>query len=152
MTKNVTLIAKAMKDHYGHNEGKIRRFVNVYTLAKSIGELEKLPQATQEYLEIEAITYNIESPSENISKSDFLKDMMKKLGVEYDIIDRVTFVADNFYEFDRITGLDHQILLEAHKLVEFKECRYPTQKIIKETEKYFITNYGKAFVKRAFNI
>ncbi len=152
MTKNVTAIAKAMKDHYGQNEEKIRRFVNVYTLAKSIGELEKLPQVTQEYLEIEAITYNIESPSDNISKADFLRDMMKKLCIDYDIIDRVTFVVENFYEFDRITGLDHQILLEAHKLVEFKECRYPTQKIIKETDTYFITNYGKAFVKRAFNL
>lgn len=152
MTKNVTLIAKAMKDHYGQDEEKIRRFVNVYTLAKSIGELEKLPQVTQEYLEIEAIVYNIESPNDGISKSDFLKDMMKKLNIEYDIIDRVCFVVDTFYEFDRITGLDHQILLEAHKLVEFKEGRYPTQKIIKETDTYFITNYGKAFVKRAFNV
>ncbi len=152
MTKNVTLIAKAMKDHYGQDEEKIRRFVNVYTLAKSIGELEKLPATTQEYLEIEAIVYNIESPSDSISKADFLKDMMKKLDIDYDIIDRVCFVAENFYEFDRITGLDHQILLESHKLVEFKECRYPTQKIIKETDTYFITNYGKAFVKRAFNL
>lgn len=152
MTKNVTLIAKAMKDHYGQNEEKIRRFVNVYTLAKSIGELEKLPEVTQEYLELEAITYSIESPDKNISKADFLKDMMKKLDIDYDIIERVTFVVENFYEFDRITGLDHQILLEAHKLVEFKECRYPKDKIIKETKNYFITNYGKAFVKRAFGV
>lgn len=152
MTKNVTLIAKAMKDHYGQDEAKIRKFVNVYTLAKSIGELEKLPEATQEYLEIEAIVYSAESPNKDTTKADFLKDMMKKLDIDYDIIERVVFVADNFYEFDRITGLDHQILLEAHKLVEFKECRYPKDKIIKETQNYFITNYGKAFVKRAFNV
>ena len=152
MTKNVTLIAKAMKDHYGQDEEKIRKFVNVYTLAKSIGELEKLPPVTQEYLEIESIVYNIESPSEDISKGDFLKDMMKKLYIEYDIIERVCFVADNFYDFEHITGLDHQILLEAHKLVEFKENQYETEKVIKETDTYFITNYGKAFVKRAFNV
>ena len=122
MTKNVTAIAKAMKDHYGQDEEKIRRFVNVYTLAKSIGELEKLPAVTQEYLEIEAITYNIDSPNEDISKSDFLKDMMKKLSIDYDIIDRVTFVVENFYDFDRITGLDHQILLEAHKFFKTRRA------------------------------
>ena len=152
MTKNVTLIAKAMKDHYGQDEEKIRRFVNVYTLAKSIGELEKMPESTQEYLEIESIVYNIESPLENVSNVDYLKDMMKKLEIDYDIIERVCFVAENFYDYDHITGLDHQILLEAHKLVEFKENRYPTEKVIEETNTYFITNYGKAFVKRAFNV
>ena len=151
MTKNVTLIAKAMKDYYGTDEEKIRRFVSVYTLAKSIGELEKLPEATQEYLELEAITYNV-SPKDDISKADFIKDMMKKLSIDYDIIDRVCFVVENFYEFDRITGLDHQILLEAHKLLEFRENRYDRAKIIKETEEYFITNYGKAFVKKAFGV
>ena len=152
MTKNVTLIAKAMKDHYGQDEEKIRRFVNVYTLAKSIGELEKMPESTQEYLEIESIVYNIESPLENVSKVDYLKDMMKKLEIDYDIIERVCFVTENFYDYDHITGLDHQILLEAHKLVEFKENCYPTEKVIEETNTYFITNYGKAFVKRAFNV
>lgn len=151
MTKNVTLIAKAMKDYYGTDEEKIRRFVSVYTLAKSIGELEKLPEATQEYLELEAITYNV-SPKDDISKADFIKDMMKKLSIDYDIIDRVCFVVENFYEFDRITGLDHQILLEAHKLLEFRENRYDRAKIIKETGEYFITNYGKAFVKKAFGV
>ena len=151
MTKNVTLIAKAMKDYYGTDEEKIRRFVSVYTLAKSIGELEKLPVSTQEYLELEAIVYSI-TPPDNISKADFLKDMMKKFSIEYDIIDRVCFVVDNFYEFDRITGLDHQILLEAHKLLEFRENHYERAKIIKETEEYFITNYGKAFVKKAFGV
>ena len=151
MTKNVTLIAKAMKDYYGTDEEKIRRFVSVYTLAKSIGELEKLPEATQEYLELEAITYNV-SPKDDISKADFIRDMMKKLSIDYDIIDRVCFVVENFYEFDRITGLDHQILLEAHKLLEFRENRYDRAKIIKETEEYFITNYGKAFVKKAFGV
>lgn len=152
MTKNVTLIAKAMKEHYSDNEEKIRRFVSVYTLAKSIGELEKLPQATQEYLEIEAIVYDAEINNSEISKGDFIKDMMTKLDIDYDIIDRVCFVVENFYEFDRITGLDHQILLEAHKLVQFKESHYPRQRIIKETEEYFITNYGKAFVKKAFGV
>lgn len=152
MTKNVTLIAKTMKEHYSDNEEKIRRFVSVYTLAKSIGELEKLPQATQEYLEIEAIVYEAESNDSEISKAEFIKDMMTKLDIDYDIIDRVSFVAENFYEFDRITGLDHQILLEAHKLMEFRENRYPRQRIIKETEEYFITNYGKAFVKKAFGV
>ena len=151
MTKNVTLIAKAMKDYYGTDEEKIRRFVSVYTLAKSIGELEKLPEATQEYLELEAITYNV-SPKDDISKADFIRDMMKQLSIDYDIIDRVCFVVENFYEFDRITGLDHQILLEAHKLLEFRENRYDRAKIIKETEEYFITNYGKAFVKKAFGV
>ncbi|MBR2715687.1 MAG: hypothetical protein IKB73_05735 [Ruminococcus sp.] len=152
MTQNVTLVAKAIKELYGTNEDKIRRFASVYTLAKSIGELEKLPEQTQEYLEIESIVYNIDSSIYGESKSEFLKDMMVKLGIEYDIIDRVCYVAENFNDLEHITGLDHQILLEVHMLMKFKEKRYPINEIIKKTDELFITNYGKAFVKKAFRI
>lgn len=151
MTQNVSLIARAMKDYYGANEQKIRHFVNVYTLAKTIGELEKLPSTTQEYLEIAAIVCDIDDNKCEVCNSK-ARDLLNNNHIEFDIVDRVCYIVEHFDDYDHITGLDHQILLEAHMIVDFKEHNTPRTEIINSANKYFMTNYGRAFLKRAFNV
>lgn len=145
MIKSVNQIAKAMKDYYGADEQKVRHFVSVYTLSKTIGELEKLPSITQEYLEIASLMHDID----NIEKA---KDIMKTNEVDDEVLERVAYVIEHFNDLDHITGLDHQILLEAHYIVDFKEQRTPRLEIINCANTHFMTNYGKAFLKKAFNI
>ncbi len=152
MTKNVNQIAKAMKDLCKNDEARIRHFVSVYTLAKTIGELEKLPEQTQEYLEISALVCDVDDSKSDFSKPELVKDMLKKENVDYDIIDRVCYIVENFEDFDHITGLDHQILLEAHMIVDFKEKGLDRQTIVKESNSKFMTNYGRAFLKKAFGV
>lgn len=150
MTQNVNNIAKAMKDHYGTNEQKIRHFVSVYTLAKTIGELEKLPEQTQEYLEIAALVHDIDEDENPVETK--ARELLKTRDIDYDIIDRVCHIVEHFYDFDHITGLDHQILLEAHMIVDFKETGASKAEIINKSNASFMTNYGKAFLKKAFGV
>lgn len=150
MTQNVNNIAKAMKDYYGTNEQKIRHFVSVYTLAKTIGELEKLPEQTQEYLEIAALVCDIDS--DESTHETKARELLKTRDVDYDIIDRVCYIVEHFFDFDHITGLDHQILLEAHMIVDFKETGASRAEIINQSNARFMTNYGKAFLKKAFGV
>ena len=150
MTQSVNLVAKALKDYYGADEQKIRHFVSVYTLAKTIGELEKLPAQTQEYLEIAALVCDIDS--HDCAPYDKVREILKLQEIDYDIIDRVCFVVEHFSEYDHITGLDHQILLEAHMIVDFKEKALPRNEIIQLASNRFMTNYGRAFLKKAFGV
>ncbi len=150
MTQNVNNIAKAMKEYYGTNEQKIRHFVSVYTLAKTIGELEKLPEQTQEYLEIAALVCDIDT--DESAHETKARELLKTRDVDYDIIDRVCYIVEHFFDFDHITGLDHQILLEAHMIVDFKETGASRAEIIKQSNARFMTNYGKAFLKKAFGV
>ena len=150
MTHNVNLVAKAMKDYYGADEQKIRHFVSVYTLAKTIGELEKLPSETQEFLEIAALLCDIDD--ENCTPYDKAREIMKLQEIDYDIVDRVCFIVEHFTDFDHITGLDHQILLEAHMIVDFKEKGLSRAEIIELSNARFMTNYGRAFLKKAFGV
>ena len=150
MTQNVNLVAKAMKDYYGADEQKIRHFVSVYTLAKTIGELEKLPSETQEFLEIAALLCDIDD--ENCTPYDKAREIMKLQEIDYDIVDRVCFIVEHFSDFDHITGLDHQILLEAHMIVDFKEKGLSRAEIIELSNARFMTNYGRAFLKKAFGV
>lgn len=151
MTQNVNLIAKAVKEHFGADEQKVKHFVGVYTLAKTIGELERLPQETQEFLELESILCDISGDS-NKQKSECALSLMQKNNVEFDIAQRVCFVIEHFDDYDHISGLDHQILLEAHAIVDFKEQQTDRAQIAQFANSHFMTNYGKAFLKKAFNL
>ncbi len=150
MTKNVNLVAKAMKEHYGCDEQKVRHFVSVYTLAKTIGELEKLPEQTQEYLEIAALVCDIDNGAQ--TDHTLARDILSTQEIEFDIVDRVCYIVEHYSDLDHITGLDHQILLEAHMIVDFKEQNTPKAKIIECANTRFMTNYGRAFLKKAFGI
>lgn len=151
MTQNVNLIAKAMKDYYSSDEQKIRHFVSVYTLAKTIGELEKLPQTTQEYLEIASLVCDIDGENRGCCETK-ARDILKTNEIEFDIVDRVCYIVEHYSDYEHITGLDHQILLEAHMIVDFKEQNTKRAEIINCANKYFITNYGRAFLKKAFGV
>lgn len=151
MTQNVNLIAKAVKVHLSADEQKVKHFVSVYTLAKTIGELEKLPQETQEFLELEAILCDINGNSYK-QKSECALTLMQQNNVEFDIAQRVCYVIEHFDDYDHISGLDHQILLEAHAIVDFKEHNTNRAQIMQFANTHFITNYGKAFLKKAFNL
>ncbi|MBQ8057987.1 MAG: hypothetical protein IJ275_06620 [Ruminococcus sp.] len=150
MTQSVNTVAKAMKDYYGSDEQKVRHFVSVYTLAKTIGELEKLPEQTQEYLEIAALVCDIDNC--RCSECTKARELLKKQEIEYEIVDRVCYILEHFFDYEHITGLDHQILLEAYMIVDFKEKGLSHAEIIKVSNARFMTNYGRAFLKRAFGV
>ncbi|MBQ9472669.1 MAG: phosphohydrolase, partial [Ruminococcus sp.] len=59
---------------------------------------------------------------------------------------------ENDHNYDHISTLDHQILIEARMIVDFKESGTPINDIIRQAEDVFITNTGKLFLKRAFNL
>lgn len=150
MTQSVNIVAKAMKEHCGEDQQKIKHFISVYTLAKTIGELEKLPPVTQEYLEIASLVCDIDA--DNKSKESATQALLNSLNIESDIVERVCYIVAHYSDFDHITGLDHQILLEAGMIVYFKEQSTSRQDIINYANKYFMTNYGKALLKKAFGI
>lgn len=150
MTQNVNTVAKAMKDYYSCDEQKIRHFVSVYTLAKTIGELEKLPSETQEYLEIAALVCDIDE-NEQVEQTK-ARELLKLQEIDYEVVERVCYIVEHFFDYDHITGLDHQILLEAHMIVDFKEKGLSRAVIIEQSNSRFMTNYGKAFLKKAFGV
>ena len=150
MTQSVNTVAKAMKDYYSCDEQKIRHFVSVYTLAKTIGELEKLPSETQEYLEIAALVCDIDE-NEQVEQTK-ARELLKLQEIDYEVVERVCYIVEHFFDYDHITGLDHQILLEAHMIVDFKEKGLSRAVIIEQSNSRFMTNYGKDIIKKAFGV
>lgn len=144
----VNRVALKMKTHYHGDVVKIQHFVRVYTLAKTIGELEKLPDEEQENLELAAVVHDIEG-DEPIPA---VRDILKSCGVEDETTMRVCHIVENKDNYEHISSLDHQIFIEARMIVQFKEENTPSDEIVRLAEERFITNYGKMFLKRAFDV
>ena len=146
--KEVNRVALRMKSYFHSDEMMIQHFVRVYTLAKTIGELEKLDEDEQEYLELAAVVHGVKDDD----PIPVVKDILADCGIEDDVNMRVCHLVGNINNYDHIGSLDHQILIEAKMIVDFKENETPTDDIVRIAEKRFITNYGRMFLKRAFDV
>lgn len=145
MQDEVNRIALDVKKYYKGDPLKIQHVVRVYTLSKTIGELEKLPDDTQLYLEMASMLHDIRN-------TDDINEILNKNEIDEDIKERVCYIIRNIDNYDHITGLDHQILIEASFIVFIKENDLPEKEIIDIGNRYFFTNYGRAFLKKAFNV
>ncbi len=148
MEMEVNRVALKMKSYHHGDAVKVQHFVRVYTLAKTIGELEKISEEEQESLELAAVVHSIED-EEPIPA---VRELLNSCGVDPETSMRVCHIVENMDNYEHIASLDHQIFIEARMIVEFKEHDTPTDEIVKFAEERFITNYGKMFLKRAFDV
>lgn len=148
MNGNINDVALKMKEHLGADPERVQHFVRVYTLARTIGELERLPEVEQRTLELSAIVRTV-SGDDRIA---VVKEMLLSSGYSDDTAMRVCHIVEHHDDYDHISGLDHQILVEAEYIVLFKERSTPVSEILRIAEQRFFTNYGRAFLKKAFGI
>lgn len=144
---DVNLVALRMKQYHDSNPAKIQRFVRVYTLAKSIGEMEKLSDGEQYDLEIAAVVHDVKG-----DRIPIVRDILRECGVSEESAMRICHMVENAENYEHIITLNHQILIEAKLIVDFKEQNTPEKEIIRKAEDLFITNTGKLFLKRAFHL
>ena len=148
LAKDINRVALRMKLYYGGDTDRIQHFVRVYTLARSIGELEHLNEEEQEQLELAAVVHDV-SGDDPVTT---VRDILRSCDIEEDVNMRVCHLVGNIENYEHISSLDHQILVEAIMIVRFKERETPPDKIVEIAEKRFITTTGKLFLKRAFDV
>ena len=146
-TQDVNRVALRMKQYYRGDMDKVQHFVRVYTLAKSIGELEHLSDEEQFDLELAAVVHNVEG-----DRIPVVRDILRECGVTEAAAMKVCHMVENTENYEHIGTLDHQILIEAKLIVDFKEQNTPEKEIIRKAEDLFLSNTGKLFLKRAFHL
>lgn len=145
--QDVNRVALRMKQYYHGDMDMVQHFVRVYTLAKSIGELEHLSDEEQFDLELAAVVHNVEG-----DRIPVVRDILRECGVTEAAAMKVCHMVENTENYEHIGTLDHQILIEAKLIVDFKEQNIPEKEIIRKAEDLFLTNTGKLFLKRAFHL
>ena len=147
-TAKVNSVALRMKQYLHGDAVKVQHFVRVYTLAKSIGELEHLSEEEQLDLELAALVHSVEGDE----RIPVVRDLLRSCGINEAVNMRVCHIVANKDNYEHIGTLDHQILIEAMMIVDFKENDTAEDDIVRIAEERFITNSGKLFLKRAFNV
>ena len=143
---------------------RIQHFVKVHSFAQAIGKAEKLEEEIQFILECAALVHDIGiKPAEaKYGKSDGkfqeqegpaeAEKMMRVLGFEEAVIERVSYLVGHHHTYTDIDGIDYQILIEADYIVNACESGYSKQNISDFMDKIMKTASGKEAAKEVFHI
>ncbi len=76
--------------------------------------------------------------------------MLSELKIPDDIIKRVCFIIGNHHSYDKINGIDFQIIVEADFLVNIYEKKLNFEAIQSIKKDYFTTESGKKLIDTMF--
>ena len=156
MEKMIVFSKKNMHD--------IDHFMKVWAYAKTIGELENIDDETQYILEIAALTHDISCPlcREKYGNTNgkyqeeegawLVKNFLADMGLTSVQIERVAYLVGHHHTFQRIDGLDYQILIEADFIVNAAESAYSKENIANFAETIMRTNSAKRITAEVFGL
>ena len=146
------------------NMHDIDHFMKVWAYAKTIGKLENIDDETQYILEIAALTHDIACPlcREKYGNTNgkyqeeegawLVKDFLADMGLTSVQIERVAYLVGHHHTFQRIDGLDYQILIEADFIVNAAESAYSKENIANFAETIMRTNSAKRITAEVFGL
>lgn len=155
-------LCKKMIEFYRGDPARIQHFLKVHSFAQLIGQEEGLDEKTMYILEAAAYVHDIGiRPSiekygkENGSLQEKegpaeAEKMMRELGFEPDVIERVSYLVGHHHTYSNIDGMDYQILVEADFLVNYYENQMKEEMIRKSVSKIFRTETGKHIAEEMF--
>ncbi|MGC8765988.1 MAG: HD domain-containing protein [Brevinematia bacterium] len=156
-------VMEKMIEYFGNDVKRINHALKVFSFASLIAEKEigsdiflknvvyfagllhdiGIKEAERKYNSNAGKYQEIEGPeiAENILREFYISD---------DIISRVSFIIGNHHSYDRIDGVDFQILVEADFLVNIFEDGMQLNAIEGVREKIFKTETGKKLLETMF--
>ena len=154
----------AMIELYSGDAKRIQHFCKVHSYAKLIGETENIDKKSLFILEVAALTHDIgihicEEKYGNCNGKVQEKEgpaiaekLLKKLGFEDDVSERVQYLIAHHHTYNNIDGIDYQILIEADFLVNILEDSLSKEVALNAYNNIFKTECGKKIFKEMFEI
>ena len=111
-------ITEEMILYFGTDTRRIAHFLKVYGYAKTIGEMESIPEEKQYILEIAALMHDIgikvseekyHSSAGNYQELEGPEEaekILRKLEFSQDIIERVKFLIGHHHTYDQVDDID----------------------------------------------
>lgn len=157
-------LCSMMIEFYRDDPARIQHFIKVHSFAKLIGEEEHLDEKLLYILEAAAYVHDIgirpaeakfgrcdgklqeqEGPAE-------AEKMLKNLGFDQDVIDRVSYLVGHHHTYTGIEGMDYQILVEADFLVNLYEDNASREAAEHALQRIFRTESGKSICRDMFGL
>lgn len=164
MDEKITAVAKAMADYYKGDDDRIKHFLKVFSYAKTLGQMEKLDEKTQQILEISALVHDIgiklsvEKHNSTSGRYQQLEGpaeaekLLQSLDFDSEIISRVSYLVAHHHTYKNIEGMDYQLLVEADFLVNINDMNMNRNQAMNIKKKVFKTPSGMAFMFRLYGV
>jgi len=162
MKDKTSIIINEMISYYAKDPRRVNHFLKVFSFAKSIGELERLNEETQDILEVASIMHDIgikiseekynscAGNYQEIEGPPIAREMLLKFKFDEKFIDRVCYLIGHHHTYSKIDGIDYQILIEADFLVNIYEDEIKSSQIESVKEKHFKTKVGIEFLTNLY--
>lgn len=151
-------------EYFGNDVKRINHASKVWCFAKLIGASEKLNESSRRILEISAILHDIgikiceekynstAGHYQEIEGPKVAENILEKYDLSKEEKERILYIIGNHHSYDKIDGLDFQILVEADFLVNIYEENMPKEAIKTIKEKYFKTELGRSLIEIMYNV
>lgn len=161
MKDQLNALALAMMD-YEDSVQRIQHFTKVHAYSALIGELEGLDPETMFTLEAAAYVHDIgikpallkygsdAGPYQEELGPAEAEQLLTALGFEESVIRRVSYLVGHHHTYNKIDGVDYQILVEADFLVNLFENSSSASAIDHAYKTIFRTESGKSICRKMF--
>ncbi|MBA5852031.1 HD domain-containing protein [Clostridium sp. cel8] len=162
MCKISSYVIEKMILYFGNDIKRVNHALKVYGFSKSIGELENLSKDEMLILELASILHDIgikESERkynssagnyQEIEGPPIARELLKDTDLAKSQIDRICFLIGNHHSYNKIDGIDLQILIESDFLVNAYEDNVEKSTIEHMKNKYFKTYTGKKYLENLY--
>lgn len=160
---DISQLLGAMISYYKGDRKRIQHFIKVHDLARTIGTLEGLDKDTMFVLEAAAAVHDIgihlcelkygkcDGKLQEQEGPELARDMMKALGFEDKVIERVCWLVGHHHTYSNIESLDHQILVEADFIVNLCDDNTSMDGVRSAYKNIFVTETGRLFCRKIFD-
>ncbi|HBF38561.1 MAG TPA: HD family phosphohydrolase [Firmicutes bacterium] len=147
-------VLNEMITYFKNDTRRINHALKVYGFATTLSGLEKLSEAEKEITQYAAILHDIGIKEaerkynssagcyQEIEGPPIAESILKNLGIDQPTIERICFLIGNHHSYNKIDGLDFQILVEADFLVNIFEDNLEQKSIDDIGRKCFKTKTG----------
>lgn len=152
-------IIMSMIKYFGNDVKRINHALKVYSFAEIITNSESLSQTEKEVVKFSAILHDIgikeaeikynstAGKYQEIESPPIARQILKKNKILDDTIERVCYIIGNHHSYQKIDGIDFQIIIEADFIVNIFEDSLNDDSIKSIYDKYFRTEKGKELLK-----
>jgi len=160
----ISELMRKMIESSNGNHHDINHLMKVYTFAKTIGQLEGLPEETQYILEAAAIVHDIACPYcrekygsapgmlQEQESARLLEAFFDGTDIPDEQLQRISFLVCHHHTISGVDGPDYRILLEADFLVNADEGKLSADAIEHAKEAFFRTNSGIALLNAIYTV
>lgn len=160
----VSKALSSMIEYFGQDARRVNHALKVYGFAKTIGAGEAASERDTLVIGLAAVLHDIgikeaerkynssAGKYQEIEGPHIAKGILDSAGVEKDITDRVCHLIGNHHSYNKIDGLDFQILVEADFLVNIFEDSMDTVAVKSIKEKYIRTASGRKLMESLYGI